>query len=157
MSIKTDITANIDAKLTSGLRIPAVTHRGVIKNDTANIVDNFYGTTVTESHLTTNVFTIKKVGDCTYKLNILKQGYKVTVTGTITALKRNLVNVATITLPEYKAITNKEFRGIAMTQGGTLVTGIVISDTLGTTTLKFKNAISLNVTVSFGITYNTNL
>lgn len=83
MANKTTLQSLSDTNLASGVGIPAADHRAV--ND--SFLDEFYATPVTESYTNLADNTVNTTPNSTthyYRLDFLKQGRLVTVSGTLT-------------------------------------------------------------------------
>ena len=104
MSTKTQLETLQNTNLASGSSIPASSHRAVLNTNEHSLLENIYGTPLTDTNGTTNVFTFSGAGK-TYRFRIFKQGRKVTVNGYVT-------NTSGLTLPSgttFFSITNTEY------------------------------------------------
>jgi hypothetical protein len=118
MSTKTEIQAHIDAKLPSGgVGILAADHRNVLKDEDDSILQNAYGTVIVDTHLTSNVFTLKAGIDVEYEIKILKQFRSVTLSGFVRCLSGYITSFADITNAEFKPILTDPFTIAPFTSG----------------------------------------
>lgn len=153
MSTKAEMISLVNSKLPSGSSIPASDHRDTMHTNTASAIENFYNlTVVTDTQLTTNVFTINGT-DKTYRFYIKKQGGTVNLIGSFTNSGSTIVSdedIADITLTEYQQ------NAISYTYMATSENGDGIRVRLATNTLTVLDAIAPDETVYIDITYNVN-
>lgn len=154
MSTKADIIALINTNLASGGTIPASAHRAALHTSAASVVENFYGTQVTDTNASTNVVT-ESSSTKTYVIRVIKQGRRVNIQGTITngtgAILPSDTDWFSITTTEYEQNASPYyFTGFV---GGTNepVAMVLTSDVLGT-----LQSVGIGETIYFNISYNTN-
>lgn len=104
MATKATIQALINANLASSSMITAAEHRAVENQ----LLNEFYPNTLTVTQADTTIFTAATISGVvfSYKLNVVKIGRLVTITGYI-----HLTTSSSITNRVYATITNSEFLG----------------------------------------------
>ena len=109
MSTKTEIQAHIQNNLPSGAGILAADHRNVLKNANDSFLENAYATEIVDTHLTSNVFTLKAGVNVEYEIKILKQFRSVTLSGFVRCLSGYITRFAEITNAEFKPMPTEPF------------------------------------------------
>ncbi|MCP4984847.1 MAG: hypothetical protein GY928_01920 [Colwellia sp.] len=152
MSTKAEAQTLIDTDLASDQPITAVLHRNVLKDDEYSLLSNMYADEIIDTQITQTVFTPNQ--DCSFDLNILKQGRKVTISGTITANEADVVNAIDIIDSNFEVGLGKIYYGVG-DWDITFRSGIYITNSSGTTTLKFNIPLPLGRIITFGFVYTT--
>lgn len=157
MSTKAQIQSNIDTRMASGLDMPISTHRGVLKDDTHNILDNMYSDNNTDTQSSETFWTLDSPGSCNYTLTYTKQGRIVHVTGVLTDFTTDVNNLATLNISDYySAETGISQYGSGFVTGGTdNIMLIEIEPGTGgsASKIKLKNTASIGMTVNFSLSY----
>lgn len=110
MSTKATLSTSITTNLASASNITATELRAVENL----LLDNAYGSVITDTQATTNVFTAEDVVEKLYNLKIVKQGRHVTLNGTLTKNSVGIIELeywCTITNAEYLPNNDHEFWG----------------------------------------------
>ncbi len=156
MSTKENISTLVNTDLASDQPVIATQHRNVLKDSVDSILNNMYADEVIDTEATETHFTLATAGSATFTFRFLKQGRKVTINGVVTSLTGTIVNLGTINVGEFEALVGQTYSGTGIVAGTQTVNSVAISDTGGTTTLKFKASLTVGQTINFGITYNCN-
>lgn len=154
MATKSEIQTLIDTDLASTSDITAAEHRNVLKDDGNSLLDEIYASVVTDDETTTNVFTADNANK-EYNLNIVKQGRKVRVSGTINndtgGVTAGFITWCDITTTEYQQnSTIYRFTGVSQTDASH------ITFTLGLNSLGVSDPLADGETVNIDFTYFTN-
>ena len=152
MSTKAQLESNITAQLTgnAGL-INAAEHEGYVKDDTHNILDEIYGDIQTDTEATESIMTLVTPGSATFSIKVCKQGRKVTLEGTVTAVSA-ITQIGDIT-PTDLAI---ETGGNYSTTGYVLLSDFIyvsVGDVSAKTRLQVGEILLPGETVRFSIEY----
>ena len=98
MGTKEEIRSKIDSDLSDNQNIPISTLRGLLKDDSINILDTIYGDVQTDTHLTQTFLQLVNENSCSFECQYVKQGRKVLVTGKIYDIQSTASQFANINI-----------------------------------------------------------
>ena len=167
MSEKAELQSSIDTRLADNNRIPLTVHRGLLKDDSPNFVDNMYPDSGFDTHLNQELLSLANPGIADFAINYIKQGRMVFISGVIENINARTSIIGSINIPEYWArhntipgTSNKIFQvgsGYIQDPGGDGVNCIISIRAVeaGGTTLYVKPALETGESLKFGLVYFT--
>lgn len=157
---KNELRAIIDTKLINDERIPLSIHRGVLKDDSINLLDNIYSIYDVDTQDNEDFWTLLSPLSMNYTIHYSKQGRKVLINGILNNVNEPRSNISSFNLskfaPSFGTLTPNSF-GIGYILRADLSVDIatifVTPDNNGK--LFMKPAILIGDTCYFSITYFT--
>lgn len=157
MSTKAEIESNITTQMASGNSMPISDHRGVLKDDTDNILDNFYPDFQTDTQSSETFWDLTTPGSCDFNIQYAKQGSFVTITGVINNIASLINELATIQLSEFNCAASGEKQyGFGFNTINQQLILLEIQPEVGNSTIHVTPTLSPGDTINFSITYLTN-
>ncbi|MGR3218453.1 MAG: hypothetical protein ACUZ8H_01365 [Candidatus Anammoxibacter sp.] len=156
MSNKADIEALIDANYADGLPITAALMRATLNTDSDSILNSLYGEEVTDNQAAETFLTLTTPGSATFNIRILKQGRRIRISGTVTAIGV-IFSLGVLLAGDLTALIGQGFFAHGFVPSTGQAKEIKIVNSSGVTTILINPGLAIGDTINFTIFYDSDV